>query len=271
MAQNQPAAIVPLNPGDDCHTPLNFTNSEDNKFHKMMIKAPETKFNGYGESVRAFLERVKIHVALGGMQAIFNIPDLVSGIHRNLLNNYGRIPIADVWAFVLALYTNVNLITKDNQILFHHLAGSMTEDFEHEIMVDTTAFTINVGCGSYNSGLLLLKVMLSQAQTDMVAMVMLLRRRAITLKDKMVEIQSNVTEFHTYVWGLVNDYAPYGVPDDELLANVIWPYEELDDHKFVCFVEHMKDDWNKARNTPLKVFMEWAEGEYKTRVQMGNW
>jgi hypothetical protein len=222
MAQNQPAAIVPLNPGDDTRTPLDFTNSEDNKFHKMMIKAPETKFNGRGESVRAFLERIKIHVALGGMWAIFNIPDLVTGVRQNLLSNYGSIPITDICAFVLALYTNVNWDTQDDQILFHHLAGSMTEDFEREIMVDTTSFTINVGRGSYNSGLLLLKVMLSRAQTDTVATTMLLRRRAITLKAKMVELQGDITEFHTYVRGLVNDYASFGVPDDELLANVMW-------------------------------------------------
>jgi hypothetical protein len=96
---------------------------------------------------------------------------------------------------------------QDDVMLFQYLAGSLTEEFEREIKADPTVYTIHNARGGYCSGLLFLKQILSQAQTANMATVNVLCRKVATLNDKMVELQGNIVEFHTYVRGLVNDFA----------------------------------------------------------------
>jgi hypothetical protein len=61
------------------------------------------------------------------------------------------------------------------------------------------------------------------------ATVNVLRCEVATLNNKIVELKRNIVEFHTYVRGLVNDFAAYGAKCDELQANVFWAYLAVDD------------------------------------------
>jgi hypothetical protein len=69
MATSARSAITP---GESHRNALDYADQTDAKFYKMMIKSPDTKFDGKGENLRAFMERITERVDEGGMHGIFN-------------------------------------------------------------------------------------------------------------------------------------------------------------------------------------------------------
>lgn len=117
---------TPLNPGEANHAVLLFVTDIEIKFQRMMTKAPEIKFDGKGESLRAFVQRIREHAAIGGMAGLYLVPDAITGIWRNLLENYGVIPMQDVSVYVQGLYAARGRDAQDDQMLFLWLASSLT-------------------------------------------------------------------------------------------------------------------------------------------------
>ena len=64
---------------------------------------------------------------------------------------------------------------------------------------------------------------------------MIFRIKISSLSDKMVELQGNILEFHSYVRGIVNDLAAYGTTSTELHVNVLWAYAVVEDESFCRF------------------------------------
>jgi hypothetical protein len=119
-----------------------------------------------------------------------------------------------------------------HRILFTYLTNSLTPEFEREIKAQPARYTIPASGGTYRSGLLFLKVILSRSQTDTMATVEVLQRKVQSLSSKIVEMQGNIVEFHTYIKGLQNDFAAYNVTCDDLPINLFWAYQEVDDEQF---------------------------------------
>jgi hypothetical protein len=163
----------------------------------MMIKRPDTKFDGKGENLSAFMERITKRVDEDNMHGIFNVPEVITGAPRDFLRNYGIISLDDC-RLVIQRHCNVGQRdAQDDHILFTFLANSLTPEFEREIKAQPARYTIHASGGTYRSGLLFLKIILSRAQTDTMATVEVLRRKVQSLSSKIVEMQGNIVEFHT--------------------------------------------------------------------------
>lgn len=262
---------TPLNPGEANRAVLLFITDIEIKFQRMMVRPPEIKFDGKGESLRAFVQRIREHAALGGMAGLYMVPDAITGNRRNLLENYGIIPIQDVRVYVQALYNARGRDAQDDQMLFLYLASSLTEVFERDIKGKSDEYTIRVPIGEYMSGLLFLKIILSRSQVATRATVSNLRKQVGNLPNRMTELHGNVVAFNDYVRGLINDFAAFGASCDEMIDNVMWAYGRVDDEQFHQLANNMNWEFQKAPTTPLDVFMTQAENEYNIRVQMGEW
>jgi hypothetical protein len=70
-----------------------------------MIKSPDIKFNGKGEGVKSFIQRIKEHSAMGGIQTIFAVPDPITRNLCDFLNNYGVISMLDCNKHMSEIYT----------------------------------------------------------------------------------------------------------------------------------------------------------------------
>ena len=261
----------PLNPGEANRAVLLYLTDIEIRFQRMMVRAPEIKFDGKMESLRAFVQRIREHAALGGMQGLYMVPDAITGNRRNLLENYGVIPIQDVRAYVQRLYNTRGRDAQDDQMLFLWLASSLTELFERDIKSKSDEYTVRVPTGEYMSGLLFLKIIFSRAQVDTRATVSHLRKKVGNLPDRMVELHGNIVAFNDHVRGLISDFAAFGATCDEMTDNVMWAYGRVDDGQFHQLANNMNWEFQKAPTTPLIVFMTQAENEYNIRVQMGEW
>jgi hypothetical protein len=69
---------------------------------------------------------------------------------------------------------------------------------------------------------------------------------------------------------LQNDFAAYNVTCDDLPVNLFWAYQEVDDERFVRLSKRMHDEWISTPTVPVIDFMNRAENEYNTRMQMGT-
>jgi hypothetical protein len=206
------------------------------------------------------------------MDALFAIPDPIRvGIVRDLTISYGSASMDDCWLHMQRIYNTAQRDAQDDAMLFKHLAVSLTESFAKEIKKQLALYTINISRGNYCSGILFLKLILSKAQTDTVAMVSLLRKKVSGLSEKMSEMQGNIVEFNTYVNNLFTEFAACGANCDELIPNGFWAYLAVEDETFVRLAELLQDEWLGAPGTPLNSFMTRTENEYNIRIQMGTW
>jgi hypothetical protein len=265
--------FVAFSPGEGNRNTLDFSVASDAKFYKMMADPSDIKFDGKGENVKSFLHRVHEHAVIrGGMKALFTVPDpIVIGVTREFLTSYGSIPMDDCRAYIQRIYNAAQRDAQDDAMLFLYLAGSLSTNFDKEIKTQPTLYMVNITRGSYPSGLLFLKLILSKAQTDTIATVSVLRKKVSNLSDKMSELQGNVVEFNTYVKDLISDFAALGARCDEITHNVFWAYLIVEDEKLVRLAERFQDKWTGAPGTPLQTFMTRAENEYNIRIQMGTW
>ena len=163
--------MAALNPGEANRAVLTYTTEAEIKYQRMMTKPPEIKFDSTSHALKSFVQRVKEQVAIGGTTDMFMIPDVITGTARNLLENYGVIPIHDVRLAVQRYYVIRLRDAQDDQMLFRWLAGSMTPFMEAEIKSQPDLYTIHVPYGNYFSGLLFLRLMLTYANTDTIGSV----------------------------------------------------------------------------------------------------
>jgi hypothetical protein len=200
-----------ITPGESHRNALDYADQADAKFYKMMITSPTIKFDGKGENLRAFMERITERVDEGGMHGVFNVPEVITGAPRDFLRHYGIISLDDCRLVIQRHYNVGQRDAQDNHILFTYLTNYLTPEFEREIKAQPARYSIHASGGTYRSGLLFLKVILSRAQTDTMATVEVLRRKVQSLSSKIIEMQGNIVEFHTYIKGLQNDFAAYNV------------------------------------------------------------
>lgn len=270
--------IVPLNLSEA----LLFANQTDDQI-MMMIRPPEFKFNGKGENLKAFMKHISVYSELHDIQSLFDIPDpiITRVTTKDFLTNYSIIPIADCRAHIQLLYTtSVEQSSAhpqdDDQMMFDHVEGLLTKDFERQMKSQPQLYTI---CGphrpSNQSGLLFLKLILSEAERDTRVAVNLLRLKTLTLVKKITELQDNIVEFNLYERSLIHDFIKYDASYDKdkdcLHTYVLWSYEKVNDERFVRFINDIMYNHDELKTPSLDTFMTRAENHYNNRILRGNW
>jgi hypothetical protein len=111
-----------------------------------MIKPFDTKFNGKGDKVKPYIERISEYASSGGMTVLFTVADPITGAPRDFLKQYGAIPIIDVRMHINGIYSNTTSVqdAQDDQMLFTTLSGSLTEDFKREVKADHSQYMVTV-------------------------------------------------------------------------------------------------------------------------------
>jgi hypothetical protein len=127
------AAHSAITPEETHRNVLDYADQTDAKFYKMMIKPPDTYFDGKEENLRAFMERITERVDEGVMHGIFNVPEVITGAPRDFLRHYGIISLDDCRLVIQRHYNVGQRDAQDYHILFTYLANSLTPEFEREI------------------------------------------------------------------------------------------------------------------------------------------
>jgi hypothetical protein len=129
-------------------------------------------------------------------------------------------------------------------------------------------FTIN----SEQDGLCFLRTIITKAQMDTIGTVQTLRSDIGALPTKMVELTSNIEEFHQHVNTLSNALDSYGQPYPELIMNLLKLYALIKDNNFKTYILYLSFGYNANPNDyTSRTLMNNVENAYKLRVAEGTW
>jgi hypothetical protein len=259
---------------------LDLTSSSGAKHFKGAIESLNSHPFDFEDSadLQVFLDLVLTKSQVWGWNNIFNIPvvDPKTAVTQswNLLNHYGMVPLASVRSHALTYYSTQSKQAQDSFMLCQCLLGSLALDFLKVITADTTAYhlpAIVAADGDIPSGPLLLKLIISRAHVDTRATVSFLRTSLTVLDEKMVELDSDVVAFNSYVKAQVKALNQRNQTTSDLLINLIKGYKKADDVEFQDLIRRMINDYEEGKDVTIKGLMDATDNKYRTRKLNKEW
>ena len=87
---------------------------------------------------------------------------MIDGVHINLLDDYGRIPIADIQALVATYIDQLTGNAQSSFLMFECLSKSLTVEALNAVLAEIDDYTVNY----IDSGPLFLRVIIRKTYTD---------------------------------------------------------------------------------------------------------
>ena len=228
--------------------------------------------------LQLFLDLVLIKSQHWGWTSLFCIPvlDPVTSVSKtwNLLDHYGVVPLASVRDHAMTYYSTPSKQAQDSVMMYHCLLGSLSVGFLKIITAELLSYHLPALVaidGPFPSGPLLLKVIISRAHVDSRATVSFLRNSLSVLDDKMVELDSNVVEFNTYVRAQVQALYHRHQKTSDLMVNLLKGYKKATDVEFQDLIRRLENDYEEGRDVTVESLMVATDMKYRTRVLNKRW
>jgi hypothetical protein len=225
-----------------------------------------------------FLDLVLKKSQIWGWNTIFTIPvtDPVTATtsNRNLLSEYGMIPLASVATHVTTYYATPSKQAQDSFMACQCLLSSLTHDFMKLITADSDAYhlpPIAAADGPIPSGPLLLKLIISQAHVDSRATISFIRTSLTKLDTKMIELDSDIEAFNFYVKAQIKSLSARGETSSDLLINLFKGYNAANDVEFLDFLRRKENSYEEGEDVNSRSLMADALIKFKARKLVGKW
>lgn len=254
-----------LGPGRD-NTPLDWTDQAVAKiFYKATLPLHHT-FDGKPDNILAFLTAIKNRARNFGWESILTVPHGQNTLH--IIDDYGTVTMEQV-ALVAATYTgNPTRQAQNSEMLFHCLMESITPTFLTEVLLYQANFHVN---GTPN-GPLLLKQIITMTHIDNTGTSAFIQDALMDMPAKLKALGGNISDLNQWVLDQKQRLASLGEVEPNILPYLWRTYQSAPDHKFVNYIEALKDahDDNRAKKT-AETLMRDAENKYKLLVQCAQW
>jgi hypothetical protein len=192
----------------------------------------------------------------------------VDGVARNLLVDYGQIPIADMRTQVTTYIDQPNRDAQNSFMMFECLSKSLTVEALNSVLSEVTDYTVN----DIPSGPLFLKVIIRKAYIDTRATTAHVRTSLSCLDSYILTINCDIKLFHDYVRGLRNDLAARGEVTNDLMFNLFKGYNSVTDIEFKNYIKQKKSAYEDGTlNLEEDQLMMVAENKFDALVQAGDW
>jgi hypothetical protein len=266
--------IVPgpvlLNPGVNANNILNFAVPDNVKFYHQAIKGLDDEMKYYLSPIelRTFLDKLCQRCTLYGTDGILMVPTADEPAGENLLENYGKITMAECTARATAIFVAMTRDAQNSTMVYHFLYASVTKEAITKINLWKTAFTIV----THKDGLTFLCTIITKAQLDTIGTVEAYRKQIWQLPIKIVELTGNIQEFHCQVNTVKRALDSYRKEYPELILNLFNAYDKVEGKQFATYVMVTRFGYVAAPDTyqPRNLMQE-VENLYKMRVQAGTW
>ena len=123
----------------------------------------------------------------------------------------------------------------------------------------------------YNSGVLLLKVVLEEAGLKTNAKIMADKEELSNLPVLMAKLKHNVLKFNTQVEMLVLSLKRNGAEAPDLLHQLFPAYLSCPDKKITEYMGTKQNKFEEGKKTTATELMSLAKFKYKTLVDKGQW
>jgi hypothetical protein len=231
--------------------------------------------------LQVFLDLVLKKSQVWGWNPIFTIPVLngsaaigVTTTNHSLLDEYGLVPMESVRAHVMAYYATPTKRAQDSFMSCQCLLSSLTLDFLKLITADSSKYhvpALNAADGPVPSGPLLLKLIISKAHVDSRATVSFIRDSLTKLDAKMIELDSDVAAFNSYVQTQVKNLSARGESSNDLLVNLFKGYKAANDVEFYDFIKRKQSDYEEGKDVDALNLMATALVKYEARNLTKEW
>jgi hypothetical protein len=261
-------------------TYLDLTSSAGAKHFKGATEPLSSKPFDFADpaDLQFFLDLVLKKSQIWGWNIIFTIPvtDLATSTtsNRNLLSEYGIIPLKSVAAHVASYYATPSKQAQDPFMACQCLLSSLTHDFMKLITADSDAYhlpPIAAADGPIPSGPLLLKLIISQAHVDSRTTISFIRTSVTKLDAKMVELDSGIESFNFYVKAQIKSLSARGETSSDLLINLFKGYKAANDVEFLDFLRRKENSYEEGEDLDFRSLMDDALIKFKARKLVGKW
>jgi hypothetical protein len=237
---------------------------------KSLYTEKEDYFDLSDDRLMNFIDKIRARTISTGWD-IFDItwtPDgATADVTKNILNNYGEIPLEAVAVHADALVTDNSRVTQEDQQLLECLQKSLTEAATNTINLYQNDFFVS----GHFSGILLLKVITRESQVDTFATNnRLLIQLTSGLPALMASHGNNIKAFNEEVKHIIKRVTARGGQPGSLvpqLFDVFTSVEDGDGH-FGRYLEHIQDDYcdGKLRLTNEQLMAK-AQVKYEELVE----
>jgi hypothetical protein len=263
-------------------TYLDLTSSAGAKHFKGATEPLSSKPFDFADpaGLQFFLDLVLKKSQIWGWNTIFTIPvtdpSTATTSNRNLLSEYGMIPLESVATHVALYYATPSKQAQDSFMACQCLLSSLTHDFTKLITTaDSDAYhlpPIAAADGLIPSGPLLLKLIISQAHIDSRATISFIHTSLTKLDTKMVELDSDIESFNFYVKAQIKSLSARGETSSDLLINLFKGYKAAaNDVEFLDFLRREENSYEEVEDVNSRSLMADALIKFKARKLVGKW
>jgi hypothetical protein len=242
---------------------------------KKVIAPLNNQFEGKSEQMTLFKGDLALHASNNGWanghqnSDIISIPSISDNVNYNLITEYSRLTVEDIVTW--ATNTIVGKETRkaqNNANMFQCLYRSLSPTMVNKMLLEQNKYTIN----NVTIAALYYKHIMGYSNVDTLAMISLTRHLLSTLDVKMIDLNSNITDFNIYVSELHNKLAQYGATSEDTLVNLFRGYKAARDNAFCDYIKKIERDYQYGNETiTVDQLMTKAHTAYQVEKERGNW
>ena len=254
---------------------VNLTTNVGRKLYESATqKVAEELYDCKPEGLYQFLQSVSNRARAFGwddqINGILQIPvDAAdpNSVTDNLIENYGRISLADIRAFEETYLNQPIRPAQDAWMLYQCLMSSISKEGKDKITIWNNQYTV----GNNLSGNLLLKIIIRESYLDTNATTANIRKKLSSLDTYILTIDSDITRFNIHVSLLIDSLTARGESTQDLLINLFKGYQAATDRTFVEYIGRKLERYEEGEIVTTDALMEQADNKYKLLKEGGAW
>ena len=188
-------------------------------------------------------------------------------ITKNVLECDGELDLEALKIWVQSFVSSESRAAQDDDMLFNCIVNSLSSDGMVKVYSRYDDFTT----AGYNSGILLMKVVLEESGLKTNAKIMADKEELSNLPVLMTKLKHNVLTFNTQVEMLVLSLKRNGAEAPDLLHQLFPAYLSCPDKKFTEYMGTKQNKFEEGKKTTAVELMSQAKFKYKTLVDKGQW
>jgi hypothetical protein len=254
---------------------IDFTTNVGRKLYESAThKVAEELYDCKPDGLYQFLQSVSNRARafgwddpIGGILQIPVDPNDPNSDTDNLIDNYGRIALAEIRAFEETYIDTQVRPAQDAWMLYQCLMTSISKEGKDKITIWSSQYTVN----GYFSGNLLLKIIIRESYLDTNATTANIRKKLSSLDAYMLTIDSDITRFNIHVSLLIDSLTARGESTQDLLINLFKGYQAATDKTFVEYIGRKLERYEEGEPVTTDALMEQADNKYKLLKEGGAW
>lgn len=277
MANPAPAVIFATSPYAG-NAIIDFQTTEGRKHYNSAIAPIVPAFTGKPSELYGFLERLNVKANVHGWTD--SILKIDTGTAANpdekyLVREHGQITVEQCRAKAQVFLTdaNGNRSKQSSNMLHVCLVASIEGDFFDKLLLDQEEYSFDVQGVKVQDGATMLKVMIARVLVDTRSTVSIIRLQLQNLPAKMLEFNSNIEDFNSFVKKQMIALSTRGESTSDILVSLFKGYLAVSDGAFVNYMTDIESKYEDGTTTALspEKLMSIAVAKYKTMVEKKTW